>query len=73
MKTSTVTIRLDRQTERALAAVCKRAGTSRSEFVRQALRRQLALARFDALRNQVLPAAERAGYLTDEDVSRDVS
>jgi hypothetical protein len=41
--------------------------------VREALRRQLSLLRFEQLRRQVLPFAEARGYLTDEDVARDVS
>jgi hypothetical protein len=41
--------------------------------VREALRRQLSLLRFEQLRERVLPFAEAAGYLTDEDVFREVS
>jgi len=37
------------------------------------LRRQLALLRFQEARRQLKPLAEAAGYLTDEDVFRDVS
>jgi hypothetical protein len=52
---------------------CKRTGRSRSDIVRDALRRELSLRRFDDLRRRVLPFAEARGYLTDEDVARDVS
>ena len=38
-----------------------------------ALRRQLALLQFERLRKRVLPFAESQGYLTDDDVFRDVS
>ena len=38
-----------------------------------ALRRQLALLQFEQQRERVLPFAEAAGYLTDEDVFRAVS
>jgi hypothetical protein len=41
--------------------------------VRDALRRQLSLLRFERLRRRTLPFAEARGYLTDEDVVRDVS
>jgi len=41
--------------------------------VRDALRRQLAVLQFDQLRKEVLPFAEARGYLTDEDVFRDIS
>ena len=39
----TVTIRLDRELARRLARVSRRLGRTRSEVVREALRRQLAL------------------------------
>ena len=73
MKTSALTIRLDPDLVRRLNREAARSGRSRSELVRDALRRQLALAAFDDLRRRAMPFAEAAGYLTDEDVSRDVS
>jgi predicted transcriptional regulator len=73
MKTSALTIRLDRELERRLARQAKRMGLSRSELAREALRRQLALAEFEDLRRRVMPLAEARGYLTDEDVFRTVS
>ena len=73
MKTSTVTIRLDPELEQELDRAAERSGRSRSDVVRDALRRQLALARFDDLRRRIMPLAEARGYLTDEDVFRDVS
>ena len=69
----TLTIRLDENLERLLDQVCKRTGQNRSEIVREALRRQLALHRFEEPRRRVLPFAEARGYLTDEDVLRDLS
>jgi len=69
----TLTIRLDEDLERALDQLCKRTGQNRSEIVRDALRRQLLLRRFEELRRRVLPFAEARGYLTDEDVIRDLS
>jgi predicted transcriptional regulator len=69
----TLTIRLDKDMERLLDRFCKRTGQSRSDIVRDALRRELSLRRFDDLRRRVLPFAEARGYLTDEDVARDVS
>jgi hypothetical protein len=41
--------------------------------MREALRRHLALTQFEDLRKRMMPFAEAAGYLTDEDVFRDVS
>jgi predicted transcriptional regulator len=68
-----VTIRLDRDLQRRLDRVCKQSGRTRSEVVRDALRRQLTLLQFEQLRRQTMPFAEARGYLTDEDVYRDVS
>jgi predicted transcriptional regulator len=73
MKTSALTIRLDPELERRLNRAAKRSGRSRSEFVRDALKRQLAGAQFEDLRRRIMPFAEAQGYLTDEDVFRDVS
>jgi len=73
MKTSALTIRLDRDLERQLARAVKKSGRSRSDIVRDALRRQLAITQFQDLRRRILPFAEAAGYLTDEDVFRDIS
>jgi predicted transcriptional regulator len=73
MKSSTITIRLDEDLERELDRVCALTGRTRSDLARDALRRQLALLRFDRLRKQALPLAEAQGYLTDDDVFRDVS
>ncbi|HKP76908.1 MAG TPA: CopG family transcriptional regulator [Longimicrobiaceae bacterium] len=70
---SAVTIDLDEDLDRRLDEAARDAGKSRSEVAREALRRQLALSRFERVRQRVMPFAEAAGYLTDEDVFRDVS
>lgn len=69
----TLTIRLDDRLEKELAKLAKKARRPKSEIAREALRRQVAIQRFRELRKQSLPFAEAAGYLTDEDVFRDVS
>jgi predicted transcriptional regulator len=68
-----VTIRLDRDLQRQLDRVCKQSGRTRSDVVRDALHRQLAMLQFEHLRRQVMPFAEARGYLTDEDVIGEVS
>lgn len=68
-----VTIRLESELQRKLDDVCKRLGRTRSDVVRDALRRQLNLLRFERTRRRLMPYAESQGYLTDEDVFRDVS
>lgn len=73
MKTAALTIRLDPDLERELTQAARRSGRSRSEVVRDALRRQLALSQFEDLRRRIMPLAEARGYLTDEDIFHDVS
>jgi predicted transcriptional regulator len=68
-----ISVRLDREFQRRLDRVCKRSGKSRSEIVRDALRRQLTLLQFEQARRQLMPFAEARGYLTDEDVYREIS
>jgi predicted transcriptional regulator len=68
-----ITIRLDPGLARQLAQIAKRTGRTRSEIVRDAVKRQLVLAQFQDLRRRIMPLAEARGYLTDEDVFRDVS
>jgi len=69
----TITIRVDRELEHALDLAVARSGRSRSEIIRDALRRQLTLQRFDDLRERVLPFAEQRDLLTDEDFFSTVS
>jgi predicted transcriptional regulator len=73
MKTSALTIRLDPDLERQLDRAARRSGRTRSGLVRDAIRRQLALEEFEDLRRRIMPFAEARGYLTDEDISREVS
>jgi len=73
MKSSTLTIRLDRDLEKLLIKASRRSGRTRSEVAREALRRQLRISQFEMLRQRLMPFAEARGYLTDEDVFADVS
>jgi len=70
---STLTIRLDKDLERMLDRLCKRTGQSRSDIVRHAVRREVSLRRFEDLRRRAMPFAEARGFLTDEDVFREIS
>lgn len=70
---STVTVRLDEDLDRQLAEASEELGRSRSDIVRDALRRQLSALRFEKLREQVMPFAEARGYLIDDDVFDAVS
>lgn len=73
MKTTLLSIRLDRDMERLLSKVCREAGKTRSEVAREALRRQLRLGQFEKLRSRIMPLAGARGFLTDEDVFARVS
>ena len=68
-----LTIRLDEALLQQLEAASADTGRSRGEIVREALRRQLSLMRFERLRREALPFGEAAGWLSDEDVFRAVS
>ena len=69
----TITIRLDSALSKMLDRLARQTGRTRSQIVREALQRQLNLIRFEQLRRKALPFAEARGYLTDEDIARDVS
>jgi metal-responsive CopG/Arc/MetJ family transcriptional regulator len=68
-----ITIRLGAELQVELDDLCEQLGRTRSEVVRDALRRQLSLMRFERTRRGIIPFAEARGYLTDEDVFLDVS
>jgi predicted transcriptional regulator len=69
----TLTIRIDEKLEKDLEEMAASQHRSKSEVARDILRRRLAVERFQQLRNQTLPFAEAAGYLTDEDIFKDIS
>lgn len=68
-----ITIRLPKQLQKELDMVVKAEKTSRSEIIREAIARYLALKRFQQLRKRALPFAEAEGLLTDEDVFKAIS
>lgn len=70
---TTLTIRLDEELDQILTQLANEQKRTKSELVREMLRRQAAVADLHLLRAELLPQAERAGYLSDDDVFRDVS
>jgi metal-responsive CopG/Arc/MetJ family transcriptional regulator len=68
-----VAVSLPAELTARLDLVAQEEGTSRSELVRDAVRRYLALREFQRVRDSVIPYAEAAGALTDEDVFRSMS
>ncbi|HET9768897.1 MAG TPA: ribbon-helix-helix protein, CopG family [Thermoanaerobaculia bacterium] len=70
---ATLTVRIDDSLEEKLNELARELGRSRSDIVRDLLRRHLAVEAIEQIRREVMPYAEAAGYLTDEDVFRDIS
>jgi len=66
----TVAVSLPEDLASDLDALAEREGASRSEIVRVALRKYLAVREFQRLREAILPFAEAQGVHTDEDVFR---
>ncbi len=65
-----LTIRIDDELETRLNRIAKETHRNKSDLVRDMLRRQTGLAAFELARERLVPLAEKAGYLTDEDVFR---
>jgi metal-responsive CopG/Arc/MetJ family transcriptional regulator len=68
-----VTVSLPSELTEELDAASREAGTSRSEIVREALRRYFMLREYRALRAELVAEAESKGIITDEDVFDRVS
>jgi metal-responsive CopG/Arc/MetJ family transcriptional regulator len=68
MKGKFITVRIDDEFAAILDEVCKHSGPTRSEVISSALKRHLALVRFQQLRRQAMPFAAAHGFLTDDDV-----
>ena len=70
---TTLTIRLDDQLDGQLSRLAERSHRTKSDLVREMLRREAALEELRQTRGLLKPYAERAGYLSDEDFFRDFS
>ncbi len=68
-----VTLSLPEDLTKELDAVCREEGASRSEVVRDALRKQFAIRQFRRLRHRLMAKATARGIVTDEDAFRTVS
>jgi predicted transcriptional regulator len=68
-----ISIRLDEELAEALNKAARLSGRSRSEVAREALRRHLSITTYEQLRRRIAPFAESRGWLTDEDVFRNIS
>ena len=70
---ATLTIRIDDELENDLEQLAKSQHRTKSDLAREMLRKRVAVERFRGLRRNALPLAEAAGYLSDEDIFRDIS
>jgi len=70
---TTLTIRLDKELDQILNQLATEQKRSKSDLVREMLRRQAAVTDLNLLREELVPQAERAGYLSEDDFFRDVS
>ena len=73
MVRGSLTNRIDEELENSLDSLARSQHRSKSDLAREMLRKRVAVERFRELRRQALPFAEAAGYLTDEDIFRDIS
>jgi metal-responsive CopG/Arc/MetJ family transcriptional regulator len=73
MMKDSLTVTLPRDISSELDALVKRTGKSRGAVVREAVRRQISLERFRALREKLVPKAQARGLYTDDDVFKLVS
>ena len=69
----TITISVPRGLRKELDAMAKEEGVSRSDLVRECLRRELFLKGIRAFRERMIPRAQKMGIYTDEDVFKIVS
>jgi predicted transcriptional regulator len=69
----TLTIRIDDELDKDLEQLAKSQHRTKSDLARDMLRKRIAVERFRALRGKALPLAEAAGYVSDEDVFREIT
>lgn len=69
----TLTIRLPAELRDNLQKLSEEQNKPVSDIVRESIRRYVAVERFRALRKKVLPFAEAQGFLTDEDIFKEIS
>ena len=70
---ATITVSLPGAMRREVARAAKRQKLTASEYVRDAVRRNLWLDAFDETRRALIPKARAIGVYTDEDVFKIVS
>jgi predicted transcriptional regulator len=69
----TLSIRLPEPMQHELEEIAREEHLPKSDIIREALSHYLAVRRFRRLGSQVLPFVESQGFLTDEDIFREIS
>lgn len=69
----TLTIRIDDELDKDLEQLARTQHRTKSDLARDMLRKRIAVERFRELRRKALPLAEAAGYVSDEDIFREIS
>jgi predicted transcriptional regulator len=69
----TLTIRIDDELDKNLEQLAKAQHRTKSDLARDMLRKRIAVEQFRELRRKALPLAEAAGYVSDEDIFREIS
>ena len=70
---TTVTVRLSDREKKALDALCQTTGKTRSELLRESLRAYRLREALRQSQNRLGPVARARGWLTEDDILRDVS
>ena len=65
---TSLTIRIPEPLNRELKKLSRSKHQAVSDVVREAIRRHVAIERLRAIRAEVIPYAQKAGYLTEEDI-----
>ena len=68
-----ITVRIPREFQKRLDALCRREHHSRGDVVREALRRYFAIEQLRQIRRALRSHAAAGDFLTDEDVFKTVS
>lgn len=62
--------RMEGAMEDEIAQMAKRDGVSQSDFIRNAVRKEILMRKLDELQAEMVPKARAAGIYTDEDAFR---
>ena len=68
-----IAISLPKSLKGKLDKFVKKSHTTRSDFVREAIEKQIVISEFERIRSKMIPKAQAMGIFTDEDVFRIVS